>query len=255
MGEVRVPLQWGAKEADVSAATAEQAAARATTEDSQGRAARRGRGHAGRIWRGEENAGDPSAASFAQIRAGGSIKFVGARNGSGRRVQGARCHPAPADGYSSKFSSFGFSCKPRWRKSRRRLEKICEGPRNHFLVIVAAVGGAVGGYCMLAPRQQCHPPLSEKAPQRLQSGISSIIATRAVHRFGRLRPRKIAKAKITFRSTMTSHRPRRRSERLGLHRPVLSGFCTTGTQWACGHISGSQERFDGDGLHPGLRRR
>src|SRR3989440_489820 len=60
------------------------------------RAARRGRRHAGRIWRGEENAGDPSAASFAQIRAGGSIKFVGARNGSGRRVQGSRCHPAPA---------------------------------------------------------------------------------------------------------------------------------------------------------------
>src|SRR6266436_7885900 len=119
---------------------------RATTEDAQGRAGRRGRRHAGRIWRGEENAGNPSATSLAQVRAGGSIKFVGARNGSGRCVQGARCHPAPARGSARNSQASGSAASHAGgnREGGRRRSMSRGG--IIFLVIVAAVGGAAAGY-------------------------------------------------------------------------------------------------------------
>src|SRR6266545_6724597 len=119
---------------------------RATTEDAQGRAARRGRGHAGRIWRGEENAGDPSATSLAQVRAYGSIKFVGARNRSGRCIQGARCHPTSANrpARDSQTSGSAASHTGGHREGGRRRSMSRGG--IVFLIVVAAVGGAAAGY-------------------------------------------------------------------------------------------------------------
>jgi hypothetical protein len=96
MGEVRVPLQWGAKEAEVSAATAEQAAAEQRLRTLK--AALQGE-VAGML--AEYGAARKTLAILQQHHLPRSELVVRSsltRNRPSRCVQGARCHPAPANG-------------------------------------------------------------------------------------------------------------------------------------------------------------
>src|ERR1700730_5509813 len=207
---------------------------RATTEYPQGRAARRGRGHAGRIRRGEENAGNSSATSLAQVRAGGSIKFVGARNRSGRCLQGARRYPAPARGPARNSQASGSAASHAGgnREGGRRRSMSRGG--IIFFVIVAAMGGAAAGYWYgRSPTvtRDSPPPAEATAAEAERSILYYRDPSGAP--YWSATPKKDDKVATIFQFTMTSHRPRRRSQRLGLHRPVLSGFVITGIQWDC----------------------